>query len=249
MVLADNEPDTPSPLADPEAASHSAAVNAGPVPASELSKPADPPGPEAWWDVEDACFVDEDLHPLPTLELEGSESALAPIQSNSRHSPGRSQEQTNAYGDDSATRSASEEPAPRPLPTLLEKNGGSGSREDASDLERNIQMASEEQVELLAASPSSPHPRRSAEPTHPRTDQGRGQGSLEELRYSSRPRSQEQDKEGPHEPQEHEVAVDEMRQGVVDEEEESEDRDDNGKREQRGVKRQHQGEEISSGIY
>lgn len=34
----------------------------------KLSQPANLSGHKAWRDVEDSCFVDEDLHPLPLLE-------------------------------------------------------------------------------------------------------------------------------------------------------------------------------------
>ena len=109
-----------------------------------------------------------------------------------------------------------------------------------------MQLAFEEQDKLSATSPSFPRPRRSAEPSDPWIDQDHYQGRLEELRYSSRLRNQEQDKEGSHEQQEQEeVAVDEMRQEVVEEGEDGGD----GEREQRGEKRQHQDEEISSGIH
>ena len=190
MILEDDEPDTPYPAADSEAASISASVNAGAVPAFELSEPADPSGREAWWDIEDGCFVDEDLHPLPPLEQEGLASTPAQAQPHSRRrSPKSSQDQTSPHGDDGTTRSASEEPARQPLPTLLEKDGEGGSGGNASGLERDMQLAFEAQEELSAASPSSPRPRRSAEPPHPRIDQDRDQGRLEELGHSSRPRS------------------------------------------------------------
>lgn len=46
------------------------------------------------------------------------------------------------------------------------------------------------------------------------------------------------------------MAVDEIRQEVVEQElEEADDDDDNGEREQRGEKRQHQNEGINSGIH
>ncbi|CAM6006580.1 unnamed protein product [Sphagnum balticum] len=93
VILEDDERDTPDPTADSEATSASA--NAGPVLAFELSKRADPAGREAWWDVEDACFVYEDLHPLPPLVHEGLASTPAQDQPHSRrHAFGLSQDQT-----------------------------------------------------------------------------------------------------------------------------------------------------------
>ena len=43
----------------------------------ELSKPIDLSGHEAWYDVEDNCFVDEDLCPFPPLEQEDLASTEA----------------------------------------------------------------------------------------------------------------------------------------------------------------------------
>jgi hypothetical protein len=59
VILEDDELDTPNPEA-----------------AAEPSKPTDPPGHGPWWDVEDGCFVDDDLRPIP-LEQEGLASTLA----------------------------------------------------------------------------------------------------------------------------------------------------------------------------
>ena len=161
------------------------------------------------------------------------------------HSIGRpSQDQSNSHTDDGTRRSAPEEVA-----LQLQKDGGGGSEGSVSALERDIELAFGEQEELSATSPSSPHPRRFAEPSHSQIDQDHGQGRLEELGYSSRFFSQE-DKEGPLEQQEQEEGgVDEMRQEVVEEEDDDDDDDDNGEREQRGGKRQHHDEETSSGIY
>ena len=53
---------------------------------------------------------------------------------------------------------------PQSLPALLEKDGGGGSERNVSELERDLQLAFEEQEKLSATSPSFPRPRRSAEP-------------------------------------------------------------------------------------
>ncbi|KAH7342186.1 hypothetical protein BKA65DRAFT_478089 [Rhexocercosporidium sp. MPI-PUGE-AT-0058] len=196
-------------------------------------------------DVEDGCFVYEDLHPLPSLEHEGLASTPAQDQPHSRrHSLGLSQDQTNPHGDNRTTRSASEEPAPQSLLTTLDEDGGGGSEGNVSDLKRDMQLAFEGQEELLATSPSSPRPRRSAESSHPQIDQDRNQSRSEELRSGSRLYSQDEEQDGPREQQEQEeVAVDDMRHEVVEEElEEGDDGDNNGEREQRGEKRQHQDE-------
>jgi len=52
---------------DPEASAVSAS-DAGADSAFELSKPIDPSDHEAWYDVEDDRYVDEDLRPFPPLE-------------------------------------------------------------------------------------------------------------------------------------------------------------------------------------
>jgi hypothetical protein len=59
VILEDNKSDIPEP--DPEAAAVSASVDTGADPASELSK-----GP--WYDGEDKCYIDNDLHLIPLLE-------------------------------------------------------------------------------------------------------------------------------------------------------------------------------------
>jgi len=60
VILEDDELDTP----DLEAAVIFISVDAGADPPSELSK-----GP--WWDVEDECYINDDLRPIPLLEQEG----------------------------------------------------------------------------------------------------------------------------------------------------------------------------------
>ena len=53
---------------DLEAVAVSASVDAGANPAFELSKPNDPSSHEAWCDVEDNFFVDENLCAFPPLK-------------------------------------------------------------------------------------------------------------------------------------------------------------------------------------
>ena len=64
MILEGGESNPP----EPEAAAVPASVDAGADSAFKLSKPIDPSGHEAWYDVEDDRFVDEDLRPFPPLE-------------------------------------------------------------------------------------------------------------------------------------------------------------------------------------
>ncbi|KUJ06353.1 uncharacterized protein LY89DRAFT_743964 [Mollisia scopiformis] len=130
----------------------------------------------------------------------------------------------------------------------LEQDGGGEVEENVSDLERDMQLAFEEQEELLGTSPSSSH--RLPFESHPPIDQDCDRGWLEELRASSRLCSQEKEKEGPREQEQEEMAADEIRHKVPEQElEEADDSDDSGKREQRGEKRQHQDREINSGIH
>jgi hypothetical protein len=233
VILEDNESDTPEP--EPEATAVSASVDAGADPVFDPSKPVHPSSHEAWWDVEDGCFVDEDLHPLPPLEQEGLAPTLAQDQPCScRYSPGSSHDQTSPY-DNGTTGSASEEPARQSLPTLLEKDSRGGSRGSASDFEKDLQLAFEEQESSSATSPSSLHPRRSAEPSYLQIDQGHDQSRLEELGSNSWLRRQEQDKEGPRGQQEQQEGRDD------------DDGNDNREREQQGGKRQHQVAGISTG--
>jgi hypothetical protein len=87
VTLEDDEADTP----DSKAAVVSVSVDAGADSLSELSN-----GP--WWDVEDECYVDDDLRPIPLLQQEGLASvpALAQGQPYSHHYPlWPSQDQTN----------------------------------------------------------------------------------------------------------------------------------------------------------
>jgi hypothetical protein len=78
VVLEDDEADTPEPA--PEAAAVSVSVDAGADPSSELSK-----GP--WWDVEDECYIDDDLRLIPLLEQEGLASMPALAQPHPYHDP------------------------------------------------------------------------------------------------------------------------------------------------------------------
>merc|ERR1711939_971891 len=81
-------------------------------------------------------------------------------------------------------------------------------------------------------------------------DQDCDRGRSEELRLSTRLCSQDMEKEGPREQEREEMAADEIRHKVVEQElEEADDDDDSGKREQRGGKRQHQDGGVNSGIH
>jgi hypothetical protein len=63
VILEDDVSDTPSLKA-------AAICAAGADPAFEPTKATDPPGHGPWWDVEDDCFIDDDLCLYPPLEQE-----------------------------------------------------------------------------------------------------------------------------------------------------------------------------------
>lgn len=198
----------------------------------------------------EGCFVYEDLHPLPSLDHDGLASTPAEGQPPSRrHSLGVSQDQTKPHGDNRTTRSASDESAAQSLIVTFDQDGEGESEENVSDLERDMQLAFEEQEE--STSPSSPH-RLPFESSHPLIDQDCDRGWSEELRSSSRLCSQEKEmeKEGPREQEQEEMAADEIRHKVPEQElEEADDSDDSGKRGQRGEKGQHQDGGINNGIH
>ncbi|KAH7308327.1 hypothetical protein BKA65DRAFT_485675 [Rhexocercosporidium sp. MPI-PUGE-AT-0058] len=252
VILEEDEGDTPDHTTHSEATSTCA--NTRPVPAFELSQFADPSNREPWWDVEEGCFVYEDLHLLPSLDHEGLVSTLAQDQPPSRrHSLGVSQDQTKPHGDNRTTRSASEESAAQSLIITLGQDGGGESEESVSDLERDMQLAFEEQEELLATSPSSPRCR-SFESSQPPIDQDCDRSWSEELRSSTRLCSQEMDMEGPREQEQEEMAGNEIRHKVLEQEleqdlEEADDDDESERLEQRGEKRQYQDGGIKTGIH
>ncbi|KAG4427979.1 hypothetical protein IFR05_016539 [Cadophora sp. M221] len=250
VILEEDEGDTPDRTADSETTSTSTSANTSPVPAFELSQRADPSNREPWWDVEESCFVYEDMNPLPSLDHEGLASPPAQDQPPSRRqSLGVSQDQTKPHGDNRTTRIALEESAAQSFVISLDQDGGGDSKENVSDLERDMQVAFEEQEELLATSPSSPLCR-SFESSHPTIDQDCDRGLSEELRSSTRLCSQEKEREGPREQEQEEMAADEIMQEVVEQElEEADDDDDSGEREQRGEKRQYQDRGINTGIH
>ncbi|CZS94268.1 uncharacterized protein RCO7_10340 [Rhynchosporium graminicola] len=194
MILEDDG-GTPDHTADSEVNPTS---NAGPVPVFKLGQRAESFNREPWWDVEGDCFVYEDLHPLPSLDHEDLVFTPAQEQPIPRcDSLEVSQGQTKPYGDDRTTRSASEESAARSLIITLDEDGGKESEEKFSDLERDMQLAFEEQEELSSTSPSSPG-RRSFEPSRPPTDAICERSWSAKLQSSTRLRSQK-DMDGPRE--------------------------------------------------
>jgi hypothetical protein len=190
VILEDDESNTP----DPEAAAVSASVDAGADSAFGLSKPIDPSDHEALYDVEAGCYVDEELPPGLEPGQEGL-AASTPVHDHGHsryHSPRPSHDGIGQRDDDGNTQRTSKEPAPHSLPKPLDEEGGGGSEENVSELERDMLLAFEEQEKSSSATaPSSARPpRHSVEPSHPQIDQEHEQGgtsysSLEGLRHSS----------------------------------------------------------------
>jgi len=72
VILEDNKSNTP----DPEAAAVSALVDASADSASKLSKLIHLSYHEAWYDIDNCCYIDKELRPVPPLEQEGLASTL-----------------------------------------------------------------------------------------------------------------------------------------------------------------------------
>lgn len=82
---------------------------------------------------------------------------LAQGQSYSHHpSPRPLYDRINQRGDDETKGGVLDEPAPHSLLTPLDENGGGGSYENAAELERDIQLAFEEQEKSLSATAPAP---------------------------------------------------------------------------------------------
>jgi hypothetical protein len=159
VILEDDESDTP----DPEAAAVSASTDAGTDSAFELSKPIDPSGHEAWYDVEAGCYVDEEL----PLGLEPEQEGLAastPVHDHGHsryHSPRPLHDRIGQYDNDGNTQRTIEEPGPYTLPKPLDEDGRGESGENVSELEMDMLLAFEEQEKPSSATaPSSARPHR-----------------------------------------------------------------------------------------
>lgn len=208
----------------------------------EPSKPIDPPGPTRWYDIEDECFIDDEPTSGPTL-AEATGPPFAPTQDKLLHRSSGPSQDWDENG--RITRYASEEPvAPHFLLESLGEDDEGWRDDNVAVLERELvqalkiqalelQAAAAHELPSLASVPSSPRPRRSSEPSHPRTDQqydqgGASCGSSEEPGHGSLILDQDQEEE---EQQHHERAAGEAV---------TEEADDNweGGQEQRGEKRQ-----------
>jgi hypothetical protein len=218
-------------------------------PAFELGKPIDPSRPERWYDVEAGCYIDEELPPgLGPMVQEGVTTST-PTQD---HCP-------SLYHDSRNTQCTLEEPAPRSLPELLDKDYGGEGYDNVSELERDLLLAFEELEESsLATAPNFPQShRRNIEQSHPRIDQEYEQGrtsssSLEGFGHGSPLPNQDQDQEEEEfyvqqqEQQQQEVAANAIWERV-----DNSNGDDRQQPEKQGEKRRRQDgtEEVSSDIH
>jgi hypothetical protein len=170
VILEDDESNTP----DPEAAAVSALVDADADSAFGLSKSIDLSDYKAWYDVEASCYVDEELPPGLEPEQEGlAASTLVHDHGHSRyHSPRPSHDRIGQHDNDGNTQRTSKELTPYSLPKPLDEEGGGGSEENVSELERDMLLAFEEQEKSSSATaPSSARPPcRFVEPSHPQID-------------------------------------------------------------------------------
>jgi hypothetical protein len=184
-MLEDDETNTPSVAA----AAVPASVDPNIESTAELSKPTDPLSQEAWYDVDDSCYVVED-RPLPLAK----EDSLAPALAHDQHlSPGLLGDPANQHTHRDA-QSISEEPEANTMPQLLGEDSGRNARANSSRLERDMLLEFKAQETLSsAAAPSSLRshhhssdlalPLMDQEPEHLRTNCDR----LEELRPGSPP--------------------------------------------------------------
>jgi hypothetical protein len=227
VILEGDESDTP----DLEAAVVSVSVDAHADPPFELSK-------EPWYDIEDQCFVGEDLRPIPPLEQRGlasTQSTPAQDPPRSLHSHGSSQDRINLYDNDRVTCVISEELATYTPPESENENGERWSDDNVAELEKELQRSLEGQEKVLSTSaPSSLRLYRpSTKPLHPQIDQENdlirtSHGGLKELRRGFPLRSQDQE----------ELQEQQQRQEAAGVEEE--DDSDNEEREPQGGKQQRQ---------
>lgn len=208
-MLEDDETSSPSV----EAAAVPASVDADIESTAELSKPTDPLSQEAWYDVDDSCYVVED-RPLPLPEKD----SFAPALAHDQHlSPGLLENPVNQQNDRNA-QCISEELEANPLPQLLDEDSGRNCRENSSGLERDILLEFEARENLSSAgAPGSPRPHHhNSGLAHPPMDQepdhiGINCDGLEELRHDSPPRAQAEER-GPQEQQHQKAVVDAIRE-------------------------------------
>jgi hypothetical protein len=132
VILEDDESDTP----DLEATTASILVNAHADPPFE-------PSTEAWYNVEDKCFIDKDLLSIPPLKQRSlaSTPTSTPAQDQpcSLHYSGSSQDQINLYDNDRIIQIISEERATYTLPESEDKDGEEWSNNSITELEKEVQ--------------------------------------------------------------------------------------------------------------
>jgi hypothetical protein len=162
-----------------EAAAIPASTDAGIEPTTEPNKPTSLVNQEAWYDIEDGCYVFED--PLP-LEKDG----LAAVTQDNHSSLGLSQDASSQHSDGNA-QFTSQEPGGDGFPQPRRKDGEHDCGESVSELEKDMMRAFKEQEDLSSANPpKTPHSYRpNPEPACLPVDQEPDQSASEVLRGAS----------------------------------------------------------------
>jgi len=171
-----------------ETAAIPASADAGVGPTTGPNNPTCPVHQEAWYDIEDGCYVFED--PLP-LEKDGFTPAVV---QGDYSLPGVSQDASSQQSDENA-QCTSQEPGPDGLPQPKRKDGEHDCGENESELENDMLQAFKEPEDLSPAnSPNPPHYHRpSPEPSCLQVDQEPDQSAPEVLRDASPLRTQSQE--------------------------------------------------------
>jgi hypothetical protein len=148
-VTLDNRSHTP----DPKVATVFASVYNSTEYTFELSKPTDTPSQEAWYDVNDSCYIVEEPCPLYLLQQDSSASTLAHghgLPQPHNCSPGPLYDCIDQQGDTN-TQHTSENPEPQTLPVPLDEEGKRGSEEVVSEFARDSELAAKELAKSLSA--------------------------------------------------------------------------------------------------
>jgi hypothetical protein len=119
----------------------SAPVDCGIEGTVELNKQTGPLSQEAWYDVEDGCYILED-RPLPPPEGDGLTPMLA---QDCRRSPGLSQDVTNQHNDGNTQRTSGEAGADT-LRQPSDEDGEHECGENVSELEKDIWLSKNKRI-------------------------------------------------------------------------------------------------------
>jgi hypothetical protein len=161
-----------------EAATIPASNDVGIEPTTDFNRPTSPVNKEAWYDVEDDCYVFED--PLP-LEKDGLTAAVA---QDNLFWLGVSQDMSSQHSDGNAhctSQEAGADGLPQPSNDSEQDCG-----ENVSELEKNMLKAFEEQEDLPPANtPNLPHSNRPRPEPACLQEDGEPQSAPEVLRDTS----------------------------------------------------------------